>query len=103
MPESDPSPQLRRDHSGWPGCWRWLRRIAGGRPSSALADDAKLEAYGRHLAQECTSCHRIDGIDNGIPSIIGWHADAFIATMKFYRDGDPHQSGDDVGRKLAHR
>jgi cytochrome c553 len=51
------------------------------------AQDAKLQAYGRHLAQECTGCHRIDGVDNGIPSIIGWKADTFIATVKFYQSG----------------
>jgi len=51
------------------------------------ADDGKLKAYGQHLARECTGCHRIDGIDNGIPSIIGWHADAFVATMRFYQAG----------------
>lgn len=52
-----------------------------------MADDAKLEAYGGHLARECTSCHRIDGIDNGIPSIVGLPPDTFVSTMKFYRDG----------------
>lgn len=50
-------------------------------------DAAKLTAYGRHLANECTSCHRIDGLDSGIPSIIGWPSEMFVATMKFYRDG----------------
>lgn len=55
---------------------------------TAADDDARLKAYGRHLSQECTSCHRVDGIDNGIPSIVGWSADTFIATIKFYRDGD---------------
>ena len=52
----------------------------------AVADD-KLMTYGRHLSRECTTCHRADGVNNGIPSIIGWPADTFIATMKFYRDG----------------
>ncbi len=52
-----------------------------------MADDAKREAYGRHLARECTSCHRVDGVDNGIPSIVGWPPNSFVATMKFYRDG----------------
>lgn len=51
------------------------------------ADDPKVMAYGRHLSGECTSCHRIDGTDNGIPSIIGWDRDEFRATMAFYRDG----------------
>ena len=40
--------------------------------SPARADDAKLLSYGRHLASECSGCHRIDGVDNGIPSITGW-------------------------------
>lgn len=53
----------------------------------AAADEAKLKAYGRHLSQECTSCHRLDGVDNGIPSIVGWTADTFVATIKYYRDG----------------
>jgi len=51
------------------------------------AEGDRLKAYGRNLAQECTGCHRIDGIDNGIPSIIGWKADTFIATLKFYQSG----------------
>src|SRR5262245_16887613 len=54
---------------------------------SSGADEAKQQAYGRHLAQECTSCHRIDGIDNGIPSIIGWGPAEFVNTLKFYREG----------------
>jgi cytochrome c553 len=54
---------------------------------AGAAEDEKVKAYGRHLAQECTGCHRIDGIDNGIPSIVGWETDAFIATLKFYQAG----------------
>ena len=52
---------------------------------AATADDAKLKSYGRHLAQECTGCHRIDGVDNGIPSILGWDAERFVTTLKFYQ------------------
>ncbi len=55
--------------------------------SAAVANDAKALSYGRHLSQECSSCHRIDGIDNGIPSIVAWDRETFITTMKFYRDG----------------
>ena len=51
-------------------------------------DDAKVKSYGRHLAQECTACHRIDGTDNGIPSIVGWDADRFARTLEFYRTGE---------------
>jgi cytochrome c553 len=49
--------------------------------------DERQVAYGRHLAQECTSCHRIDGVDNGIPSIIGQDAEAFADTIRFYQSG----------------
>jgi len=56
--------------------------------AAAADDDAKARSYGRHLAQECTGCHRIDGADNGIPSIIGWGADRFTKTLEFYRTGE---------------
>jgi cytochrome c553 len=49
------------------------------------ADDVRLRRYGQHLAQECTGCHRIDGIDNGIPSIVGWEPERFTTTLKFYQ------------------
>ncbi len=54
--------------------------------AEGLAQDKKI-GYGRHLASECTSCHRIDGIDNGIPSITGWDVGEFVTTMGFYREG----------------
>jgi cytochrome c553 len=55
--------------------------------TALAADDAKLRAYGRHLSQECSSCHRTDGVDNGIPSIVGWSPEVFIQTLKFYQTG----------------
>jgi cytochrome c553 len=61
--------------------------LLGATAPQAPAEDAKSLAYGRHLARECTSCHRLDGVHNGIPSIIGWQTDMFITTLKFYRDG----------------
>ena len=55
--------------------------------AAALADDAKLRAYGAHLSRECTACHRLDGTDNGIPSIIGWDSERLVSTLKFYQQG----------------
>lgn len=55
--------------------------------NSAATDDARLKVYGEHLSRECTTCHRLDGIDNGIPSIIGWDDDQFVATLRFYQEG----------------
>jgi cytochrome c553 len=57
--------------------------------AAALADDAtRRQGYGRHLAQECTACHRLDGVDNGIPAIVGWDAHLFARTLEFYRTGE---------------
>ena len=54
------------------------------RPARANADQL---AYGKHLSQECTSCHRRDGSDTGIPVIIGLEPGFFVTTMKFYQSG----------------
>lgn len=63
--------------------------ICLGTPSIAtLADDAKLMRYGRHLAEECTGCHRIDGTDSGIPPINGWEAGRLAAALKSYQTGE---------------
>lgn len=56
-------------------------------PAEKPAADPKQLAYGKHLSGECTSCHRIDGIDNGIPSITGWDLGEFVQTMTWYKDG----------------
>ncbi|MCK5089680.1 MAG: hypothetical protein KAQ88_06855 [Hyphomicrobiaceae bacterium] len=50
-------------------------------------DLEELKAYGRHLAGECTSCHRPDGAPSAIPSILGKTQDEFIALLTAYRDG----------------
>ena len=61
---------------------------AGVSKGGATASDAKLLSYGRHLSGECSACHRIDGVDNGIPSITGWEPAVFVATLIFYRNGE---------------
>jgi cytochrome c553 len=87
MPEIDPPPAKATPF--WMAGALALATYAcmGVKPSRAMADEDKLKAYGQHLARECTSCHRLDGVDNGIPSIVGLAPDLFIATMKYYREG----------------
>lgn len=63
--------------------WLALSVLAG----NAAADNARLLAYGEHLSGECTTCHRRDGTDRGIPSITGWDVEHFVETMKFYKNG----------------
>jgi len=54
--------------------------------SSAMADD--VLDYGKYLSGECTTCHRLDGVDNGIPNIIGMDKETFMVVMKAYQTGD---------------
>jgi cytochrome c len=42
-------------------------------------------ARGRYLAGECVSCHPRDNTSAGIPSIVGWPADRFVAVLRSYR------------------
>ena len=48
----------------------------------AIAGDP---AYGEYLAGECTTCHRADGTDKGIPSITGWPEDRFVVALHAYK------------------
>lgn len=65
-----------------------LFALGGDMPAFAQPGDADVLAYGEYLAGECTTCHRIDGTDNGIPAIIGWPHETFIAVMTSYKQGE---------------
>lgn len=41
--------------------------------------------YGEYLGSECTTCHRTDGSDQGIPSITGWPEEDFVVAMHAYK------------------
>jgi cytochrome c553 len=40
------------------------------------------------LAATCASCHRLDGHDKGIPSIIGLEEERFAGVMAAFRSGE---------------
>jgi cytochrome subunit of sulfide dehydrogenase len=42
---------------------------------------------GFQLAAMCTSCHRLDGHDKGIPSIIGLDKEEFVRAMADFKSG----------------
>jgi cytochrome subunit of sulfide dehydrogenase len=44
---------------------------------------------GAQLAAVCASCHRLDGRDHGIPSIIGLDEATLVAKMQAFRSGEP--------------
>lgn len=52
--------------------------------SSSLASGDR--ALGEYLSSECTTCHQLSGRhEGGIPSIVGWPEDQFVAVMDSYR------------------
>ena len=61
--------------------------VLGLAPAAAQPSPDTL-AYGKHLAQECTTCHRADGRSGGqIPNIFGLDREFFLTTMRFYKTG----------------
>ncbi len=61
---------------------------------SILAIEGDAE-YGEYLSGECITCHKIDGEDEGIPSIIGWEVDDFVTALHAYKNG--HRLHDVMG------
>lgn len=55
-------------------------------PAIALADEQK--DYGEYLSGECTSCHKLDGTGEDIPSIIGRDPEQFVAAMRSFKNGE---------------
>jgi cytochrome c len=53
-----------------------------------LPASAADTAFGQYLSSECVTCHRSDGQDKGIPSIIGWPPEQFIAVLLSYKTKD---------------
>jgi len=96
----------------------WLRVLSGSRSGLPAAEptmtvdefglDPRLLAiagdpeYGAYLASECTTCHRADGADEGIPSIIGWPVDDFVITLQAYKHGKrPHEAMQTIAKRLS--
>ncbi|MDX2204972.1 MAG: hypothetical protein NW223_19640 [Hyphomicrobiaceae bacterium] len=57
---------------------------ASARPAAPPPPSPQVLALGRRLARGCTSCHRIDGVERGIPRI---SADRLAAALEAYRTG----------------
>lgn len=68
----------------------WLSAPAVALAFSALSEPVRAAdpAYGEYLAGECTTCHQRSGQSNGIPAIVGWPAEQFVAVLKSYKHKD---------------
>lgn len=58
--------------------------LALGSPDSQAGD---LEDYGEYLSSECSTCHRLDAFEGGIPPLGHLPRDYFVIAMKEYRTG----------------
>lgn len=62
--------------AGWPG-----------QPFSSTYRGDK--ALGEYLSSECVTCHQKSGRQvGGVPAIVGWPEDQFVAVMHSYQKGD---------------
>ena len=43
---------------------------------------------GAQLAATCAACHRLDGHDRGIPSIVGLNEEQFVTVMRAFKSGE---------------
>lgn len=56
--------------------------LAGG--ESARASDIAL---GEYLSSACVTCHQKSGlVTGGVPAIVGWPTDQFVAVMNAYKN-----------------
>jgi cytochrome c553 len=51
-------------------------------PQAVPAADVAL---GRYLAAECVACHPRDSRVSGIPAIVGWPQEQFVAVLRSYK------------------
>jgi cytochrome subunit of sulfide dehydrogenase len=65
-----------------------LLMSAGGVMLSADQSGAGERDRGAQLAAVCASCHRLDGRDQGIPSIIGLDEATLVAEMQAFQSGE---------------
>lgn len=70
----------------WLPAWTLAAAVLTIGPFGAHAGDV---AYGEYLSSECVTCHQRSGhVTAGVPSIVGWPEDQFIAVMHSYRARD---------------
>lgn len=56
---------------------------------------------GEYLSNQCTTCHQLSGKSvGGIPPIIGWPEDQFLAIMQSYKEGVREN---ETMRTISHR
>ncbi len=68
--------------------------------TSGVKGDREL---GQYLSSECVTCHQASGRQSdGVPTIVGWPEDQFVAVMLAYKNNDrEHQVMRTVAARLS--
>lgn len=77
--------------------------LAGGLAATpALAQTSKGDReLGQYLSSECVTCHQLSGKQSeGVPAIVGWPEDQFVAVMRAYKNRERENA---VMRTIAGR
>jgi cytochrome c553 len=69
---------------------RWIVAALMASPLALVVHQGAAAEIGRgaQLAAMCASCHRLDGRDQGIPSIVGLEVKKLVDTMAVFRSGE---------------
>ncbi len=74
---------------------------AGGLAQAAASTEIKGDReLGEYLSAQCTACHQISGKSvGGVPSIVAWPEEQFIAVITSYKEG---QRDNETMRTISH-
>jgi cytochrome c len=71
-------------------------------PTVSAPAAASNVAFGEYLSGECTTCHQRSGESNGIPAIVGWPSDQFVAVLRSYKLKDrPNEIMQSIAARLG--
>lgn len=65
----------------------WRKPAAAAALLAALTVPARAadRAFGEYLSSECVACHQLSGRYQGIPPILAWPEETFVAVMNEYK------------------
>ncbi|HZB37845.1 MAG TPA: c-type cytochrome [Beijerinckiaceae bacterium] len=64
---------------------RIVTALMAGLTMASAAHAKGDRAFGEYLSAECVTCHQLTGGFAGIPPIVGWPDESFVAVMNEYK------------------
>ena len=77
-----------------------LLTVPGFAQAAVSAEIKGDREFGAYLSSQCTTCHQVSGRTvGGVPSIVAWPEDQFIAVIMSYKEG---QRDNETMRTISH-